>query len=249
LQVGLALVYLLSVLFERKGRANKLFYGICATVLTAGLLQLGAKSVCAVMLIVVCVTIVFFTKKNRVKYLFVLLFAGVLSVISLSRSQTFKQRFLVGLQQDMSLSTTPQLTDPRLARWQVTAGLIGKSPIIGYGAGAETNLLSEAYFNKKLYTSYLNKLNAHNEYLSMLLMAGFAGLLVYLATIAYGFTIAIRSKDLLFITFVLLITVVSFSENILDVDKGNMFYGLFFSFLAFTSSCFGSLIMPQDRQA
>jgi hypothetical protein len=50
-----------------------------------------------------------------------------------------------------------------------------------------------------------------------------------------GWTMAITSvkRDVIFLTFMLLIAVVSLSENIFDVDKGTMFYGLFYSFFIF----------------
>ena len=59
------------------------------------------------------------------------------------------------------------------------------------------------------------------------------GLLIYLATLIAGFRMALKRKDLLFFTFMLLITIVSASENVLDVDKGIIFYAFFFSFLCF----------------
>ncbi|HEY2581440.1 MAG TPA: hypothetical protein VGI43_06520, partial [Mucilaginibacter sp.] len=49
-----------------------------------------------------------------------------------------------------------------------------------------------------------------------------------------GFNVSLRRKDLLFLTFMLIITFVSTSENLLDVDKGIMFYAFFFSFFTFS---------------
>jgi Ca2+/Na+ antiporter len=60
------------------------------------------------------------------------------------------------------------------------------------------------------------------------------GLLAYLATLGYGFYISFRKKDLIFFTFITLIAIVSLSENLLDVDKGIIFYAFFFSFFAFS---------------
>ena len=46
---------------------------------------------------------------------------------------------------------------------------------------------------------------------------------------------ALERKDLLFFTFMVLVAFVSFSENLLDVDKGILFYAFFFSFFMFSS--------------
>jgi len=121
--------------------------------------------------------------------------------------------------------------EPRLERWKITANLISKSPIIGYGAGSEIQLLQQQYFAKKFYSSFLHHLNSHNEYLSFLIKSGIWGLAVYLATLVYGFKKAIRKRDVVFFSFMVLIAIVSLSENILDVDKGVIFYSFFFSFL------------------
>ena len=98
-----------------------------------------------------------------------------------------------------------------------------------------TRLLQESFFNKKLYNSYLFRLNAHSEYLSFLLKSGIVGLAVYLATLVFGFKISLRKKDLLFFTFMLLVATVSLSENLLDVDKGILFYAFFFTFFIFSN--------------
>jgi len=61
-----------------------------------------------------------------------------------------------------------------------------------------------------MYDSFLVRLNGHNEYLSIALKSGIIGLLVYLATIAMGFKIAISKKDLTFFVFMTVIAAVSF---------------------------------------
>jgi len=239
LQIGLSLVYSLSVLIKQTNRNNKFFYAACCGLLSIGLLQLSSKSVCVTILIVVCIAVPFFIlkdKRKRSQFIIASLAIVVVSMLALSRSQTFRDRFFNDLKDDISHSTNGDITDPRLSRWKVAGELIGKSPIIGYGSGVETNLLRNGYFDKKLYNSFLNKLNAHNEYLSLLLGTGFLGLMIYLGTLYYGFKKAMTSKDVLYLTFILLVAIVSLSENVLDVDKGTMFYSLFFSFFVVTES-------------
>jgi hypothetical protein len=57
------------------------------------------------------------------------------------------------------------------------------------------------------------------------------GLLLYLYVLYYGFASAHRKKDFLLISFITIVTIVSVSENILDVSKGVLFYAFFYSFL------------------
>jgi O-antigen ligase len=111
--------------------------------------------------------------------------------------------------------------------------LVAQSPVIGHGSGSEIQLLKERYFENKFYRSYLHGLNAHNQYISFLIKTGIWGLLVYLATLFFAFRLAITRKDLLLFSFLTIIAIVSFSENVLDVDKGTFFYAIFFSLFVF----------------
>ena len=111
-------------------------------------------------------------------------------------------------------------SESRLARWNLEWELIQKFPFTGYGTGSEKDVLKEKYFENKFYISYLLELNAHNQYLSFLINTGIAGLLLYLYILYFGFEQAVKKRDFLLLSFMIIITVVSISENILDVNKG-----------------------------
>jgi O-antigen ligase len=237
MQAALALVYLLSVLLKEPTLTRKLFYLACSCVLVAGLVQLCSKSVIITLIFAVNVAIPYFMLRGTKRWKFVIASASLslLVIAGILNSGTFKKRYISGLSDDLSVARHQETTDSRLARWAAAFELIRKSPVIGYGAGSEIGLLHEKFYEKKLYASYLNNLNAHNEYLSFLIRSGIWGLLVYLATLGYGFYVSLRKKDLLFFTFMLLVAVVSVSENLLDVDKGIIFYAFFFSFFIFSN--------------
>jgi len=236
MQLTIALVYLLTVLIKERVLYTRLFYLLCTVILTAGLIQLCSKSVFIVLLIVINIAVPYFLFQGRGRWKSVIVSSlfSLLLIAGVLYSGTFRERFLNELKVDMSKASAKETSDGRLARWKVVTGLISKAPVIGYGAGSEIGLLQGGFYNHKLYNSYLNKLNAHNEYLSFLLKSGAVGLLIYIATLAFGFNISFKQKDLLFFTFTLLIAIVSISENILDVDKGIFFYAFFYSFFAFS---------------
>ncbi len=242
MQVMLALTYMLYVLIKERSLYTRLFYLACSVVLTAGLIQLSSKSIFVVLLIIINIALPLFLLKGaaRLKYIVGAAAFSVLLVIGILNSSTLKERFVTELKQDMSKQAVGEVEDGRLARWDVAAGLITKAPVIGYGAGSEIGLLQQSFFNKKLYNSYLFRLNAHSQYLSFLLKSGIIGLAVYLATLVFGFSISIKKKDLLFFTFMLLVAAVSLSENLLDVDKGIFFYAFFFTFFIFSNEDTGS---------
>jgi len=237
MQVALALVYTLSVLINEQSRYLRLFYALCACILLGGLIQLSSKSVFIALLFIINLAIPFFLlqRGKRFKFILVTVTASVLIIAGIFALGSLRTRYITDLKYDLSLTSANETFDSRLDRWNTTAELIKQSPVIGHGAGSELGLLHERFFTKKYYNSFLNNLNAHNEYLSFLLKSGVIGLLVYLCTLAFGFKQGLERKDLLFFTFMALIAFVSFSENLLDVDKGILFYAFFFSFFMFSA--------------
>lgn len=236
LQLAIALIYLLPELLKKQRAANKFIYSICSVILIAGIIQLSSKSIFLALLLIINLAVPYFLLKDkkRVKFIAISASLSVVVIMLLFTVGNFRVRLVNDLKYDLALTSTDKVFDSRLDRWGTAAKLISKSPIIGYGAGSELGLLHESFFKKKYYNSFLNNLNAHNEYLSMLLKSGIIGLLIYLATLWFGFRQALQRKDLLLFTFMVLIAVVSLSENILDVDKGVIFYAFFFSFFIFS---------------
>ena len=141
------------------------------------------------------------------------------------------------------------LLEPRIMRWESAIKLIKQSPLIGYGSGSQKRLLKDVYFRDKLYGSYLHELNTHNQYLSFWLAFGIGGLLVFLATLYMGFSVAWQNRDILFICFLLLVTIPAFSENILNVNKGIFFYAFFFSFFIKTATIFKKAPSPHETES
>jgi O-antigen ligase len=236
MQVTLALVYLLTILIKERLFYNRLIYLACCIILTAGLIQLCSKTVFIVLIIVINAGVPYFLLNGagRKKFMLIAASASVFVLVGILNTETFRNRYITGMKADLSVVQVNEITDTRLARWKTAGELIGKSPVIGYGAGSELGLLHETFFNKKMYSSFLNNLNAHNQYLSLLIKSGVIGLLFYLATLAFGFNFAFRKGDIMFFTFMVLIAFVSLSETMFDVDKGVFYYAFFFSFFVFS---------------
>jgi O-antigen ligase len=169
-------------------------------------------------------------QKNRTRFLLYSLSVSVLLVSGIYSLQAFRNRFIGTLQNDLSDSKGAVSMNGRLDRWKVAVDLIKKSPFLGTGSGSEIPLLKESYFNRKMYGPYIFSLNAHNQYLSFLITSGIVGLLIYLGTLGWGFRHSIKNKDVLLFSFIILIIIVSLSEDLLDVNKGIFFYSFFYSF-------------------
>ena len=235
LQIAVALVYTLSALIKPQRVKSRLFFCILSLILLCGIIQLSSKSVFAALFLTINIAFPLFILhgKRRKRFLAISAVLTLIIIAIISYSGALRDRYFTELRDDFRPTATSQTFEPRLVRWQLAMELIKSSPVIGYGAGSEIPLLQKKYFAKKFYNSYLHRLNAHNEYMSFMIRSGIWGLLVYLATLVYGFRVAIRKKDIVFFGFMMLLAVVSLSENILDVDKGVMFYSFFFPLFVF----------------
>lgn len=205
----------------------------CGLILIAGLVQLCSKSILAIMLIIadVVVPVYLLNGKNRKRYIIASVTATLILFGAIAQLKSFKDHYFIGLQDDLTMEHRYSIADSRVSRWKVIGGLITERPVLGYGAGTEIPLLHEAFYQHKLYNSFMAGLNAHDQYLSFLLKSGIWGLAAYIFTLAFGFRMALRQKDVILLCFMLTISVVSLSEDLLDVDKGVMFYAFFFTLL------------------
>lgn len=235
--LSIAFVYFLSLLIKEKSKPYFLLLLLCCLILLLGIVQLSSKAVLLTLLFIVNFSFPLFLLKGvkRLKFLVVTLSISLLLLFGIYKIDSFKKRYLTELGVDLSKSSQDELNDPRLARWNVAFKVAMQSPIIGHGAGTEIALLRKQFYEKKFYQSFLAKLNAHNQYLSFLITAGILGLMVYLYNLYFGFKTAMLNKDHLFFTFMVLITVVSLSENILFVDKGITIYSIFFTLFYFSN--------------
>ena len=189
-------------------------------------------------LIVIAGIPVFLLKgKIRLQFFIISLVAFTLIILAILNVSPLKKRYLTDFENDLGENVvTSDFSETRMERWSMEMELIKQSPIIGYGNGSEKYLLKEDYFKNKFYKSFLLELNAHNQYLSFLINTGIIGLLLYLYVLYFGFSVAIIGKDFIFISFLILIGIISVSENILAVNKGVLFYSFFYSLFMITDS-------------
>ena len=234
MQVIIALAYVIYAFFKKGVNGyNRFFLVAFGFILTCGLIQLCSKSIFVILLLIINIAVPYFLLQGatRWKYITVAAICSMIFVVCILNTRTFKERFVTELKTDISKARSTEVEDGRLSRWKVAFGLIEKSPVIGYGAGSEIGLLQDGFFNHKLYDSYLFRLNSHSQYISFWLKSGIIGLLIYIATLVYGFKVALQRNDFVMFSFMLTIAIISFSENLLDVDKGIFFYVFFFPFL------------------
>jgi O-antigen ligase len=236
--VALSMSILLYLFFLKPG-FKKGKYILLTLILLAGLIQLSSRSVviAACIIILIAVPALLLHGKRRWQFSIASLLGLFFLFFAIINISALKKRYISDLKDDLTKNAvTPDLTETRMKRWGLELQLISQSPVVGYGGGSEKYVLKKKYFEKKFYRSYLVELNAHNQYLSFLIKAGIFGLLIYLYILYFSLSNAIKRKDFIFFSFLILISVVSISENILDVNKGIFFYSFFLSLFLLTKT-------------
>lgn len=224
-------IFIYIIIRNRNYKSFK--YLFCIAILIVGLVQLASRSVFISFILIIIFGIPVFLLRGKMRIRFFLLSMITFTVITITilNISSLKKRYMTDFEKDLSENTVnANFAESRMKRWVMEIGIIKQSPVIGYGTGSENYLLKENYFENKFYKSYLIGLNAHNQYLSFLIISGIIGLLVYLYVLYYGFSQAIKKKHFLLFSFLILVTIVSFAENILDVNKGVFFFSFFYSF-------------------
>lgn len=236
--VALSIVSLLSFLMSTRSGINKIACGLSVMLLSISLLQLGAKSVLFAFLFLMMLSPFFLVRFRRNRKLFLLpALMLTLTLVTIYEVNGLKKRFILNLVDDVTKDETGKTKDEyRIVRWRAAIDLIKQSPVVGYGTGSEIGLLKKTYFERRLYNSFINELNTHNQYLSLMIKGGLIGVLVFLFTLFFGFSVAIKRSDFVMFSFVVIVAVVSFSENILEVNKGIFYYSFFFSLFVFAAS-------------
>ncbi|RYZ18568.1 MAG: O-antigen ligase domain-containing protein [Chitinophagaceae bacterium] len=208
---------------------------VATALLSAALLQLASRAVLISLLLIGGTLLPFAIADRRQRaawWLFAGLAAAACFALLYFRAHDLYDRLVTELGTDLGTKRGVGLVaDPRGSRWKLAWALWREAPILGHGSGSEVQLLRDAYFHNGLYDSYLHALNAHNQYLSLLIRHGCAGLLCWMLALGYFARMAILRHDVLLGAFLLLIAGTSLSENILDVNKGIFFYACFLALL------------------
>jgi O-antigen ligase len=227
LYISLSVSVFFLLLLQSGTKPVRWFYGSGLVIMIAGLIQLSSRAMLIALLINIVFVLPYCLMRARRRIIFMLVAGGlsVAMILLLIRTEVFRNRYTTELKNDLTqASINLNILEPRITRWGSAWELIRESPVIGHGSGSEIPLLKEKYFEHRYYNSYVNELNAHNQFLSMWIKTGIAGLLIFLLVLIVGFADALRHKDAVYTSFMVIITVVSFSENLLDGNKGIFFF-------------------------
>jgi len=124
--------------------------------------------------------------------------------------------------------TSKESTDLRILLWESASEVIKNNFVYGVGTGDAEIELSKTFLKKNQVPTVLN---AHNQFIEILIELGIIGLTVFLAMFFIPLFYSLRSKNYLFAIFVLIVIINFLFETMLNRVAGDIFVGFFFSLL------------------
>jgi O-antigen ligase len=195
----------------------------------------------------ICLLLVFFLaawfwawKRNKLKRALIgfaaglLLFGGMVSFSEVA-SQRFKSAFAIYFLDQTELFNqykhTTESTAVRRMIWIVGTEKTKEHLWIGHGTGDVTNVLASAYEKHQMTGALTQKLNAHNQFLQVILGSGLIGLFLLLSIFIFPMVLAWKRNNYLFLVFTGLVIVNLLFESMFEVQAGIVFISLFHCFL------------------
>ncbi len=163
------------------------------------------------------------------------LFVGIFiaSAFGIYKIKPLRDRIVVSLDYDITAPHVSSWTGItlRLAVWQCAFEAVPETPLFGYGSGDVDEILLKTYKSRKFALAEMKNLNAHNQYLHSYLMHGILGIGVILVILVFPLHSAIVEKNYLLFIFIMLFALGFLTEVILLVQKGIVFFSIFYPLL------------------
>lgn len=129
------------------------------------------------------------------------------------------------------ISVDGKITFDRYPRWMaiIEENNIWGNYWIGVGKEKAQFIFNEAYFKNGFHQALAENYNAHNQYLDFFVTNGIIGVIVFLTTLM--FYLFKTHKNIIPLSFILIILFFSLSETIFGKSVGLIFFSFFYSIL------------------
>jgi O-antigen ligase len=117
--------------------------------------------------------------------------------------------------------------------WTIALEAFTENPIVGYGITNVQEVLNKKYTENNFDIGARDSLNAHNEFLSTALQFGITGIATLAAIIILPIVQALRAKDVLCLSFIIIVCMFFCVESLLTRQKGIIFFSYFYSLMLF----------------
>ncbi len=203
------------------------FFFLFAAVLTSSRIIFIA-TVCSVIIFILGLP-----KISRIKYLLIpviILLTGTIIIKTPSLNEKFSQ--ITSIKKLRFDKDNYQSISSRFGKIEAALKLIKKNPLFGVGTGDLKDKLAQEYKKMHFVMGYKHRYNAHNQYLDSLARNGIIGAIpVFFSLLIYPLFLAIKKKNKLLMSLIILVIFVSLTESVFDLQKGITFYAFLVTYL------------------
>lgn len=193
-------------------------------------LFLYAKKGPILALILMLVLALIFHRKNKLFKPYLLIITILIGlVIAIPKT---RNNFIELLTIEMVDTGAINSTNIRYSIYDTSLDVIKEAPFLGYGIGDYRAALTNKFQEDGNATLYKGNYNAHNQFLSFLLMGGLLLLVPFLLFLFITALLAIRYDNQLLILTLIFYCIVMLTENILERESGVLYFSLFLSYFS-----------------
>ncbi len=192
-----------------------------------GYIYLLSVRISIVALVVVAVIYLISNRRSfPVKYFYLTLMGCALIPVLFYFSPSFQEKFNPYTPQGEAISDMGS----RKIHWQAALDQItGNNVLLGAGTGDGHTGLYENYKKFGFETGFLEKYNAHNQYIETVLYYGLMGLTLLIGMLFYAFRKNLILKNYLALTLIVVFSVFMLTESILQRQDGIVLCAFFIS--------------------
>jgi O-antigen ligase len=241
--LNIAVAYCLERILSLKTKSPFLFFYYPALLLLLlAIIQASSKAgIFSLPIVVLCVIVNQIRKKEYpgFKTVLSLLMVSVLFLLTIfmlnHRERISNMVHVIEKENLFAEKTSTESNQLRLLVWQSGLELVKQRPIAGYGTGDGNNALEKQNLKNGYTTAYERSLNAHSQYLQIMLANGLIGLVLFMAAIFMLIYKSFKENNYMGYCFILLITFNMLFESMLETRNGiaifSFFSGLLFCYI------------------
>lgn len=174
------------------------------------------------------------SQKISVKYALIVSFLVILMPFVFIRfipslNVRFQSVFRAIKNSDSAFIDSPDGSMARMAIIKSTYLIAEENLPWGTGTGDVKDVITNYYLTKGSTTIENRYLNAHNQFFQTTITLGILGLMLLLLFFIAGFILVFRTKNLLFLAFVIMIFIHFLFESMFEVQAGVVFISLFYA--------------------
>ena len=219
-------ITILYILLNRKLSRPKKVLHVCIFLFIIGMLYLLKSANIAFGFTICCGIVILNRYRNILTYSklkLTILFAGLILFTTISINNKL-ENFTIDY--DMKNPSASPI-EIRLSIWDCTWQAITDQWVLGAGTGDGHHALVEKYESNEFQIGLANDFNAHNMFLQYWLGNGILALGLFTLGLLLLFLKAIKKKNVIFISFIILFTLFSLTESTLRTQKGLFFFVFF----------------------